>query len=164
MAWHLPAISMEVDPWARAAQLPEAERQEGEAPDVELEGSVLGESRHSAVSESNREEWEQWYRSDWQRWSWPESWNKPRTSNSWDACGDEDRDRERGGGADKIVVPEFSAEEDRDGLKARGYLRKVAAWRRVTKIKPHKQALMLCNHLTGRAWRDAEELDLASTA
>ncbi|CAJ1436718.1 unnamed protein product [Effrenium voratum] len=69
-------------------------------------------------------------------------------------------DRDRGGGADKILVPEFSAEDDRDGVKARGYLRKIEAWRRVTKIKSYKQALMLYNHLTGRAWRDAEELDV----
>lgn len=43
---------------------------------------------------------------------------------------------------------------------ARGYLRKIAAWKRVTRIKPNKQALVLYNGLSGRAWRDAEEIDL----
>ncbi|CAL1132729.1 unnamed protein product [Cladocopium goreaui] len=32
---------------------------------------------------------------------------------------------ERGGGTDKIAVPEFSGEDDRDGCKAKSYLRKV---------------------------------------
>ena len=68
---------------------------------------------------------------------------------------------ERGsGGTDKISVPEFSGEDDRDGGKAKSYLRKVQAWRRVTRLKPHKQALVLYNALTGKAWRDAEEIDL----
>lgn len=84
--------------------------------------------------------------------AWRDSWTNYRA----DGPGEE-----RGGGADKIVVPEFSAEDDREGGKARGYLRKVEAWRRVTRIKPHKQALVLYNSLTGRAWRDAEELDMA---
>ena len=67
-----------------------------------------------------------------------------------------------GGGQDKIQVPEYNGEEDRDGLKARGYLRKVDAWRRVTRLTTSKQALMLYNSLSGRAWRDAEELDLST--
>ena len=66
------------------------------------------------------------------------------------------------GGNDKISVPEFSGEDDKDGLKARGYLRKIEAWRRVTRLAPEKQALVLYNGLTGRAWRDAENLDLAT--
>ena len=66
-----------------------------------------------------------------------------------------------GGGQDKIQVPEYTGEEDRDGLKARGYLRKVEAWKRVTRLPVSKQALMLYNSLSGRAWRDAEELDLS---
>ena len=86
-------------------------------------------------------------------WQWRDPWSNYQG---------ETYHEERGGGADKIVVPEFSAEEDREGGKARGYLRKIEAWRRVTRIKPHKQALALYNSLTGRAWRDAEELDLAA--
>ena len=66
------------------------------------------------------------------------------------------------GGNDKIAVPEFSGEDDKDGLKARGYLRKIEAWRRVTRLAPEKQALVLYNGLTGRAWRDAEDIDLST--
>ena len=69
--------------------------------------------------------------------------------------------RHGGGGQDKIQVPEYSGEDDRDGLKAKGYIRKVEAWRRVTRLSRGKQALMLYNSLSGRAWRDAEELDLS---
>ena len=45
-------------------------------------------------------------------------------------------------------------------MKAKGYIRKIEAWRRVTRLTRPKQALMLYNNLTGRAWRDAEELEL----
>ena len=67
----------------------------------------------------------------------------------------------RTGGNDKIVVPEFNGEDDREGGKTRGYLRKVEAWRRVTRLPPQKQALILYNSLGGKAWRDAEELDVS---
>lgn len=74
--------------------------------------------------------------------------------------GGDDR-RGGSGGHDKIQVPEYSGEDDRDGVKAKGYIRKVDAWRRVTRLARNKQALMLYNSLSGRAWRDAEELDLS---
>lgn len=67
---------------------------------------------------------------------------------------------DRVGGNDKIAVPEFSGEEDKDGLATRRYLRKIAAWQRMTRLRPAKQALALYNNLSGRAWRDAEEIDL----
>ena len=63
--------------------------------------------------------------------------------------GSDDR-RHGGGGHDKIQVPEYSGEDDRDGLKAKGYIRKVEAWRRVTRLSRGKQALMLYNSLAGR--------------
>ena len=69
--------------------------------------------------------------------------------------GREDR-RGGAGGQDKIQVPEYNGEDDRDGLN----IRKIEAWRRVTRLTRPKQALMLYNNLTGRAWRDAEELEL----
>ena len=59
------------------------------------------------------------------------------------------------------MVPEFTGEEDREGSKARSYQRKIEAWRRVTRLKPNKQALVLYNELSGKAWRDAEDLDVA---
>ena len=87
------------------------------------------------------------------------SWRDP-----WSTWRSEDGHEERtgGGGSDKIVAPEFNGEDDRDGIKARGYLRKVQAWKRVTRLKPAKQALVLYNSLTGKAWRDAEELDVST--
>eukprot|EP00435_Cladocopium_sp_Y103_P003094 s3557_g1.t1 len=88
------------------------------------------------------------------------------SSDPWQSQGDPwstsaPRDDDRWGGSDKISVPDFSGEDDKDGMITRGYLRKVAAWRRMTRLRPNKQALALYNSLTGRAWRDAEELDLA---
>ena len=67
-----------------------------------------------------------------------------------------------GGGNDKIIVPEFTGEDDKEGGKTKGYLRKVDAWRRVTRLPPQKQALILYNSLSGKAWRDAEELDVST--
>ena len=55
------------------------------------------------------------------------------------------------GGSDKIVVPEFSGEEDRLLEE------KIEAWQRVTRLKANKQALVLYNNLTGKAWRDTED-------
>ena len=62
--------------------------------------------------------------------------------------GGDDR-RHGGGGQDKIQVLEYSGEDDRDGLKAKGCIRKVEAWRRVTRLSRGKQALMLYNSLSG---------------
>ena len=65
--------------------------------------------------------------------------------------GGDDR-RHGGGGQDKIQVPEYSGEDDRDGLKAKGHIQKVEAWRRVTRLSGGKQALMLYNSLPGSTW------------
>ncbi|CAJ1346774.1 unnamed protein product [Effrenium voratum] len=79
--------------------------------------------------------------------SWAEQWTAAldlqgngsrREGRAWSWVEEE---RDRGGGADKILVPEFLAESDRDGVKAWGYLRKVEAWRRAAKVKGHKQAV-----------------------
>ena len=81
----------------------------------------------------------------------------------WTVASSEDNQEDKGtsGGNDKIVAPEFSGEDDKEGCKTKSYLRKVQAWRRVTRLKPSKQALVLYNSLTGKAWRDAEEIDVA---
>ena len=135
-----------------------------------------------SASRWSAEEWEQWYRqgrwyttptmsataSSEQQSQWgtrsEDPWQDqgdpwggwwPRTTNGTAAEG-------RGGGADKIPVPEFDGKDDTagEGLRARGYLRKVDAWTRVTRLPANKQALMLYNHLSGKAWTDAEELSL----
>ena len=93
---------------------------------------------------------------------WSQPWRDP-WANGHGGCQKDETLEERGsGGSDKIVVPDFSGEEDRDGTKARGYLRKIEAWRRVTRLKANKQALVLYNNLTGKAWRDAEDLALST--
>eukprot|EP00438_Fugacium_kawagutii_P026759 Skav216449 [mRNA] locus=scaffold50:462658:469839:- [translate_table: standard] len=111
------------------------------------------------------EEWRTWFAS-WKSWytdtstTHTPSGQFPR-GDPWAQPQQERRDDDRTGGSDKITVPEFSGDDDKDGLVTRGYLRKVAAWQRMTRLRPAKQALALYNNLTGRAWRDAEELDLS---
>lgn len=85
---------------------------------------------------------------DWGHSSQSDPWT------SWSKSQTEDRGP---GGSDKIVVPEFDGGDD-----ARSYLRKVQAWKRVTRMRPQKQALLLYNSLTGKAWRDAEEIDVTT--
>ena len=101
---------------------------------------------------------------DWEEWrARRRTWysRPPATSTPPGGDGSASRDDDRVGGSDKISVPEFSREDGKDGMVTRGYLRKVAAWRRMTRLRPNKQALALYNSLTGRARRDAEEPDLA---
>ena len=88
--------------------------------------------------------------------AWKDPWNRSSLGSQRDDAVDE----RVGGASDKIVVPEFTGEEDKEGSKTRSYLRKIEAWRRVTRLKPNKQALVLYNGLTGKAWRDAEDLDV----
>ena len=70
-----------------------------------------------------------------------------------------------------MVVPTFSgtiAEGDDDlGASARSYLRQISAWVKMTRVTKDRQALVLYQHLQGRAWVEAEGLDidkLATTA
>lgn len=151
------------------------------------QGSASTEDATQRVQgDPTNETWGQWSEADWLAWrTWRDSWyvwppasttpsgaadwssraaqlsNDPWQSQGDPWAGNSGRGDDRVGGNDKIAVPEFSGEDDKDGLVTRGYLRKVAAWRRMTRLSPRKQALALYNSLTGRAWRDAEELDLA---
>ena len=107
--------------------------------------NTSGGSREDAIWRTSRTT-DPWYQSG------KDPWNQSQHGSNVD---------ERGGGtSDKIVVPEFTGEEDREGTKARSYLRKIEAWRRVTRLKADKQALVLYNGLSGKAWRDAEDLDV----
>ena len=107
--------------------------------------NTSGGSREDATRRTSRTT-DPWYQSG------KDPWNQSQHGSNVD---------ERGGGtSDKIVVPEFTGEEDREGTKARSYLRKIEAWRRVTRLKADKQALVLYNGLSGKAWRDAEDLDV----
>ena len=63
--------------------------------------------------------------------------------------------------SEKLSVPGFDGDESEDiGSSARSYLRQVEAWRRMTLLPPRQQALVLYQHLSGRAWVAAEELDM----
>ena len=72
------------------------------------------------------------------------------------------------GPSEKMVVPAFSGALENGsediGASARSYMRQIAAWRRMTRIDPSRQALTLYQHLTGKAWIDAERLDVDKLA
>ena len=46
------------------------------------------------------------------------------------------------------------------GASARSCLRQVMAWRKMTRLPVDKQALVLYQHLTQKAWVEAENLDV----
>ena len=69
------------------------------------------------------------------------------------------------GPSERMVVPGFSGaigdgESDDLGSTARSYLRQVAAWQKMTRISPSRQGLILYQHLSGKAWIEAERLDI----
>ena len=72
--------------------------------------------------------------------------------------------RQQGGGnrpSEKLTVPSFSGEDSEDvGSSARSYLRQIEAWKRMTFLPAHQQGLVLYQHLTGKAWVAAEELNV----
>ena len=68
------------------------------------------------------------------------------------------------GPSERMVVPSFSGVTENDdgdiGVSARSYLRQVAAWRKMTRLPKDKQALVLYQHLSNKAWVEAENLDV----
>ncbi|CAE7644304.1 GIP, partial [Symbiodinium sp. CCMP2456] len=68
----------------------------------------------------------------------------------------------RGAPSEKMAVPSFTADAAGDelGSSARSYLRQVDAWCKVTRTPPEQRALMLYQHLSGRAWVESEELNV----
>ena len=72
----------------------------------------------------------------------------------------------KGSFSEKMAVPSFdagSAGEDL-GASARSYLRQVDAWEKVTRTPKSQQALLLYQHLSGRAWVESEELNVDELA
>ncbi|CAE7666265.1 unnamed protein product, partial [Symbiodinium sp. KB8] len=64
--------------------------------------------------------------------------------------------------SERLQVPSFNAEDSEDlGGSARSYLRQIEAWKRMTMLPASKQALVLYQNLSGKAWIAAEELSLA---
>ena len=79
--------------------------------------------------------------------------------------GDGTEETIRGAGpSERMVVPSFSGGSGDDGEElgstARSYLRQVAAWQKMTRISPCRQGLVLYQNLSGKAWIEAERLDL----
>ncbi|CAE7239737.1 GIP, partial [Symbiodinium necroappetens] len=68
------------------------------------------------------------------------------------------------GPSERMVVPSFNGGTGDDGEElgttARSYLRQVAAWQKMTRISPCRQGLVLYQNLSGKAWIEAERLDL----
>ena len=65
-----------------------------------------------------------------------------------------------------MAVPTFNAESSGDelGASARSYLRQIDAWTKVTRLPEDQRALVLYQHLQGRAWIEAEELEVETLA
>ena len=68
----------------------------------------------------------------------------------------------KGSFSEKMAVPSFDASSTGDdlGVSARSYLRQVDAWVKVTRTPKAQQALLLYQHLSGRAWVESEELSV----
>ena len=70
------------------------------------------------------------------------------------------------GPSEKMAVPSFTADTTGEelGASARSYLRQIEAWTKVTRVPLEQRALILYQHLQGRAWIEAEELDVEALA
>ncbi|CAE7680753.1 GIP [Symbiodinium microadriaticum] len=79
---------------------------------------------------------------------------------------DELSDHKKATLSERMAVPSFSADSTGDdlGASARSYLRQVDAWIKVTRAPRHQQALLLYQHLQGRAWVESEELSVEAFA
>ena len=78
-----------------------------------------------------------------------------------------DNEKERRNGvSEKMNVPVFSAEDtgEKLGTSARSYIRQIEAWTQVTRAPKGQQALLLYQNLSGRAWIEAEELQVSELA
>ena len=72
----------------------------------------------------------------------------------------------KGSFSEKMAVPSFDASSAGEnlGVSARSYLRQVEAWTKVTRTPKNQQALLLYQHLAGRAWVESEELNVEELA
>ena len=70
----------------------------------------------------------------------------------------------KGSFSEKMAVPTFDAKSTGEdlGVSARSYLRQVDAWVKITRTPKAQQALLLYQHLSGRAWVESEELSVDS--
>ncbi|CAE7372060.1 RE2 [Symbiodinium sp. CCMP2592] len=109
--------------------------------------------------------------------SWDSRWGasggdgRGRDHQQWRPSGETGRDEatqdvRKGTPSERMAVPTFSADASGDdlGTSARSYLRQVDAWIKVTRTAPDQRALILYQNLAGRAWVEAEELDVERLA
>ncbi|CAE7565416.1 RE1 [Symbiodinium sp. CCMP2592] len=118
-------------------------------------------TRSTSANTSNNP-WEtEWHRNaipggEWQSHQQSFDGNQSRAPSS-------DDGERRGTFSERMSVPTFSAENSGDelGQSARSYIRQIEAWVRVTRTPCAQQALLLYQNLKGRAWIEAEELEVA---
>ncbi|CAE7610734.1 RE2 [Symbiodinium sp. CCMP2592] len=116
----------------------------------------------STGTNSSNNPWEtEWNRNAipgdaWQQQSLTSDGNPSRPPSS-------DDGERRGALSERMSVPSFSADNSGDelGQSARSYIRQIEAWVRVTRTPCAQQALLLYQNLKGRAWIEAEELEVA---
>ncbi|CAE7487110.1 GIP, partial [Symbiodinium necroappetens] len=60
----------------------------------------------------------------------------------------------------QMEQPDLGRRCDDLGASARSYLRQVAAWRKMTRLSADQHGLVLYQNLSGKAWIDAERLDV----
>ena len=93
------------------------------------------------------------------------SWGMAR---NYEQAEDYDRERyeRRGGVGEKMSVLTFTAEDQGEklGSSARSYIRQIEAWTQVTRTPKAQQAVLLYQSLGGRAWIEAEELQVSDLA
>ena len=88
--------------------------------------------------------------------------SKESFSEQWesrDSCSDAHHSRDDGRDPPDGWGPSTEGRGDPFG-GARSCLRQIAAWRRMTRMSKDQQGLTLYQHLTDRAWVDAERLDM----
>ena len=91
----------------------------------------------------------------WTRGSWQQS-----TEHHQNLSYNDTGDTKRATLSERMAVPSFSADSSGSdlGASARSYIRQIDAWIKVTRAPQHQQALLLYQHLQGRAWVESEEL------
>ena len=100
------------------------------------------------------------------RGSWHPSGVWHADSSTRATSGDGNSSTYKGSFSEKMAVPSFDAGGSGEalGVSARSYLRQVDAWVKVTRTPKAQQALLLYQHLSGRAWVESEELNVEALA
>ena len=97
-------------------------------------------------------------------WTEDSTTKGPNSSGGWNSG--QETSMSKGSFSEKMAVPSFDAQSTGEelGVSARSYLRQVDAWCKVTRTPKDQQALLLYQHLSGRAWVESEELNVDDLA